>query len=83
MAKGQIFKDTRSEDEAKCLQDFQEIFKGKSGAEDPFKSTGPLTYLHAFENPRRICISVRRMNLIISPMMALTCSQQPALPTYF
>lgn len=52
MAKGQILKDTWSKDEAEHLQDFQETFKSKSGAEETFKSTGPLTYLHAFENPR-------------------------------
>lgn len=52
MAKGQIFKDTWFRDEAQCLEVFQEMFEGKSGAEEPVKSTGPLTYLHAFENPR-------------------------------
>ena len=53
MAKGQVFRDTWSKDEAECLQDFQEMFKGKSGAEEPFKSTGLFTYLHTLENPRR------------------------------
>lgn len=53
MAKGQIFKNTWSKDEAECLQDFQETFKGKSGVEEPFKSTVLVTYLHTFENPRR------------------------------
>lgn len=53
MAKGQIIRDTWSKDEAQCFEDFQEMFKGKSGTEEPFKSTGLFTYLHAFENPRR------------------------------
>lgn len=90
MAKGQIFKGACTEDEAERLWDFQEMFKGKSGAEESFQPTGLFSYLHAFENPTCIFGSFINPNIRHLPPVApphrrklvtsVRCSDSSAVP---